>query len=102
MRAQLAFPDPFDHALKAGAAQFRLAFHMLAPEHADDARAFQERQIERQLRNLAVGESDHEIASAPRDAAKRRFGIFAADGIEDHVRSVAAGERLEAFAQVLA
>ena len=102
MQAHPAFPDPADHLLEARRGEIGFALHVPAPEHAHDARALEQREIERQFRNLAVGEADDEIAPAPSDAAKRRLRVLAADRIEDHVRSVAVRERADAFAQVLA
>jgi hypothetical protein len=61
---------------------------MLAPEHADNTRALEQREVERQLRNLAVRKPDHEIPAAPADTAKSRLRVLAADRIVDDVRPV--------------
>jgi hypothetical protein len=48
--------------------------------------------LKRQRRNGAGGKPDHEVPPAPGDRAKRLQRHLAADGIEDDVRAVAAGQ----------
>src|SRR5258706_16091115 len=45
----------------------RLAARELAPEHADDRSPLQQREVERECRNAALREADHEVATAPGD-----------------------------------
>ena len=71
-----------------------------APEHAADIAALQQRQIERHLRNVAGGESDHQEAAFPGDRAQRGLGIAAADRIENNIGALAAGEPPQAFLEI--
>src|SRR5882762_6514436 len=72
----------------------------LAPENAHDSAALEQRQVERDLRDLARGEADHEIAPLPGHCAYGRLGILSADRIQGDVGGDA--QVLEGFAQVLA
>jgi hypothetical protein len=69
--------------------------HPAAPEDADDVAALQERQVERDLRDLAGGEAHDEILAFPGDGAQRRLRIGVADGVIDHVRAIGPGGVLE-------
>src|SRR5512146_517910 len=80
----------------------RFALGELSPEDADDARAFEQREVQRQLRNVPARETDDEVSSAPADAAKCRLGERAADRIVDHIRTVAVGQRGDTLAQIFA
>ena len=71
-----------------------------APEHAADIATLQQRQIERHLRNIAGGKSDHQKAAFPRDRAQRCLGIAAADRVENNVGALAAGEPPQAFLEI--
>ena len=74
----------------------RLALGPGAPEHAAHVAAFQQHEVERQFRNVAGGEADHEVAAVPGERAQRRLGVAAADRIVDHVDAVFAAELVRA------
>ena len=69
----------------------RLAAREVAPEDADDRASFQQREVERNLRDLAGREADDEQAAAPGDRSQRRLGVRPADRVVDDVD--AAGRR---------
>ena len=52
------------------------------------------------MMELAGSESDHQEAALPGDRAQRGLGIAAADGIEDNIGALAAGEPPQAFLEV--
>src|SRR5204863_8764256 len=101
-RGQLAFRDPREDLFGVRAIARRLAHRERAPEHADDLAALQQYEIERDLRDVARGEADHEVAALPCGAAQRDLGVRAADRIVDDVDATAAGERFDPFLEVLA
>ena len=70
------------------------------PEHANDLAPFEERQIERNARNFAIGKTDHKKASVPGGRPQRGFGEIAADRIIDHISTRAIGQRLDPFLQI--
>ena len=92
---QLALGGPVRELVERGAIGFRLEAHPIAEIDADDGAALQQRQIERQLGNLAGGKADHEMPAFPGDRAQRGFAIGAADRIEDDVDAVLAAELLQ-------
>src|SRR5688572_25140917 len=100
MRFEAAFVKPARKLRHAFGEARRLAPREVAPEHADYGSAFQEREVERQLGNLAGGEADYQVAAAPRDRAEGRLRIRAADRVVDHVRATAPRERADALAQI--
>src|SRR5437016_5239407 len=75
--------------------------HPGAPIDADDGAALEQDQVERNLRNLAGGKADHEMAASPSERAQGRLAVGAADGIEHHVDAVLSAEPLERLAQIL-
>ena len=79
---------------------FRVALDERAPEHADDVAAFEQREIERDLRDLAGRKADHQKAPLPGDRAQRGFGVRPADRIVDHVGALAAGDAAQRLLQV--
>ena len=99
--AQLALGDPREQLLAVRAVLRGLAHRERAPEHADDLAALEQHEVERNLRDVAGGEADDEVAALPGDAAQRRLGERAADRIVDDVDAVAAGERLDALLEIL-
>src|SRR5581483_11481314 len=60
-----------------------------APKHADDRAAFEQREIERDLRNVTRGEPDDEKTPVPRHVAQRRLGIRSANRIVDDIHAAA-------------
>ena len=79
----------------------RLAPRPVAPEHADDGAPLEQREVQRNLRDLARRKTDDEEPSAPRDRAQRGLGVRAAHRIVDDVRAGAVGERLDPLAQIV-
>src|SRR5471032_1359858 len=77
---------------------FWKAMGELAPEHADDLAALEQRQIERQLRDTG-GKSHHQVAPSPSDGAQRCFAVVAADSIIDNIGAVRAARRFETVGQ---
>ena len=61
---------------------------------------FEQREIERDLRNLAGRKADHQEAPVPGDRAQRGFRIGSADRIVDHVHALAAGDAAQRLLQV--
>ena len=82
----LAGPSGQDGELAGGLGG--LAAGEVAPEHADDLAALEEREVERDAGDLARREADDQVPPAPRDAAQRRLGNGAADRVEDDVHAV--------------
>jgi hypothetical protein len=66
----------------------RLAAREVAPENAHDLAALEQREVERQARDLARCEAHDEVPPVPRDAPHRRFRKRAAHRIEDDVHPV--------------
>src|SRR6185369_599579 len=62
---QLALAEPLAELADALGEGLRFAAREIAPEHADDGAAFQQREVERDLRDIARGETDHQQAAAP-------------------------------------
>ena len=56
-----------------------------APEDADDVAALEEREVERNLRDLAGGEADDEEAALPRHRTQRGLAVRAAHRVVDDV-----------------
>src|SRR4051794_39693975 len=79
----------------------RIAFGKSTDPHADDATAFDERQVERNLGYLAGGEADDEKTPAPCHIAERRLRVGAANRIVDHIEAFALRDRLHARTHVL-
>jgi hypothetical protein len=79
----------------------RFALAECAEEHADDRSALEQRQVDRDARYLAGGETDHEVAALPGQAAQRRLGERPTDGVVHDVDTLAAGDFLDTLAQVL-
>src|SRR5258706_5014247 len=102
VRAQFALAIPFPELPEALRELARLAPREVAPEHADNRGALEQREVEGQARNVAGGEAHHQQAPAPGNGAERRLAVRAADRVIDHVCAFAAGEALHLLAQVLA
>ena len=75
VRAELAFAAPAHDVASSARLRLPARARPRAPEHAADVAALQQHQIERQLRDLAGGEADHEIAPLPAERAQRRLGV---------------------------
>ena len=99
---QLAVAHPLEQRAKLRQRAAGIAGRELPPEDADDLGAFEEHEVERDLRDLAGGEADDEVArpSTPSRATPPRR--LAADRIVDDVGAVAVGERLDALFEILA
>src|SRR5262249_14985995 len=97
---QLALSVPEAQLLDRFAKALWLAPRELAPEHADDRAAFQQREIERDPRNVAGREADDEQATTPGERSQRRLRIRAAYRIVHDVDAAAAGQRGDLFAQI--
>src|SRR4030088_2421423 len=80
--------------------RFWLALLYLREIKPRQGSALEQRKVERQRRNGAGGEPDHQMPAAPGDRAERLQRDLAADGIVDHIRPVSAGQRLERVAPV--
>src|SRR5206468_7354120 len=62
-----------------------------APEHTDDGASLEERKVQRDLRDVAGREPEHEKAAAPRGRSQRRFGEPSTHRIEDDVSALVVG-----------
>src|SRR5207237_6693154 len=91
---------PIAEASDALREQFRLAAREVAPEDADDRTPLEQREVQRNSRNLARRESDDEEPPAPGQRPERRLGVGTAYGIVDDVDALARGQVGDAFAQV--
>src|SRR5712664_4118306 len=100
MRAQLPLAEPQAELSDAAGEGLRLAAREVAPEHSHHRSALEEREVQRQLGNLAGGEADHEQPSAPGDGAERRLAVGAADRVVDDVDSAPLGKAFDALAQI--
>src|SRR5882762_9643244 len=85
MRAELPLAEPAAELSDAAGKGLRLAAREIAPEHAHHRGALEERELQRQLGDLAGGEADHEQPSPPGDGAERRLGVGAANRVVDDV-----------------
>src|SRR5207302_9192115 len=92
MRAQLTLAEPQAELSDALGEGLRLAAREIAPEHAHRRSALEQREVQRQLGDLAGGEADHEQPSAPGDGAERRLAVGAADRVVDDVDSAPLGQ----------
>src|SRR2546427_8352260 len=99
MRAELPLAEPQAELSDAAGEGLRLAAREVAPEHAHHRSALEEREVQRQLGDLAGGEADHQQPSPPRDGAERRLAVSAADRVVDDVDSAPLGQALDALAQ---
>ena len=100
VRLQLALLEPLAELLHPRGEALRLAAREVAPEHADDRASFQQREVERNPRDVAGREPDDEQAAAPGGRSQRRLGVRPADRVVDDVDAAAAGDRLDPLAQV--
>src|SRR6476620_5656333 len=73
----------------------RIAVHPRAPEYADHVAALEQHEIERQFRNVAGGEADHEKPALPRDRTQRRLGVAPANRIVDDIDASVGGRNTE-------
>ena len=72
-----------------------IALHVRPVQHAEHVAALEQRQVERQVRNLAAGKSNDEVAPAPGDRADGGLGINVADGIADDIDAFGSAALLE-------
>src|SRR5579859_7676875 len=79
----------------------RVALDETAPEHAENVAAFQQHEVERQLRDVAGSKADDKEASLPGDRTQRRFAVIPADRIVDHVGAAATGDLPQGFLDVV-
>ena len=78
----------------------RLTLGEGAPEHADQCGTLEQRQVGRRRRNVATGgETHHQHAAVPGDAAERFLEQLTAYRIVDDIHTLAAGEFLQALLQ---
>src|SRR5262249_28500841 len=99
---ELAVGGPAGELRHAGAIAFAFAADPIAEIDAEHVTALEQREVERQLRNLAGGEADDEVTTLPGDSPQRRLAVRPADWIEDRVDAMLAALALERVAQVLA
>src|SRR3546814_755440 len=71
------------------------------PEDTDHRAALQQREVERDLRDVAGGETDHEAAAIPGHGPQRRLAQITADGVVADIAAPAVGELLHASLEVL-
>src|SRR6267378_4793015 len=100
MRAELPLAEPEAELSHAAGKGLRLAAREIAPEHAHHRSALEEREVQRQLGDLAGGEADHEQPSAPGDGAERRLAVGAADRVVDDVNPLSPGQAFDALAKI--
>src|SRR4026208_2433250 len=101
VRLEPALAVPARKLVCALGEDLRLAPREIAPEDADDRRALQQREVERQLGDFTRGEPDDQQPAAQRARAERGLRVGAADGVVDDVDAFAVREVLDARAQVL-
>src|SRR3954468_20367736 len=82
---ELALGGPARELVEARAIALGLALHPFAEIDADHLAAFEQGEIERQLRDLAGREADYEVAPFPGDRPQCGFAVGTADRIEDHI-----------------
>src|SRR5437870_3752701 len=85
-RRDHSLPPQFEQRLDVSGIRLRVARGESSPEDAADVAALQQSQVERESRN-AGRKADNEEPPLPGDAAKRRLGVIAADGIVYDVRA---------------
>src|SRR5262245_66256366 len=85
VRFDLPFLEPFAELHDIRAMARSVSTREGADPNTDDAATFDERQVERDLGNVARSKSDHQESSTPGHVAKGELGIRAADGIVDDV-----------------
>ena len=77
-----------------------LVFGERTPEHADNRATLQQRQIQRDLRDIAGGKPHHQEAALPGHVAQSQFGVRSADRVIDDIHALAGGDRLDPRTQV--
>src|ERR1041385_8153236 len=87
VRLELALGVPVRELAHALGEAFGLAAREVAPEHADKGRALEEREVERQLGDVARSEADHQQPAAPGERAERGLAVRPADRVVDHVHA---------------
>src|SRR5688500_10701475 len=100
MRLELPLAVPRAELADAFGERLRLALREVPPEHADDRGPLQQREVERQLRDLAGGEAHYQQPAAPGERAERRLAVRPAHRIVHDVHAALLGDRLDALAQV--
>ena len=98
-RADLALVGQVPDRLGVLAALFGELAAVLAGAHAHDREALDQRHVDRDGRDAAGGEADHQEAAVEGDAAHALVEHVAADRVVDHVRAAPAGELLDPLAE---
>src|SRR5215475_5052077 len=92
MRRDLAFRSPLHELFEIGAVFPGIETRPIPPEHTADIAAFQQREVEWHLRNIAGGKADHQKTAFPGDRSQSAFGVCSTDRIKDDVDALAAGK----------
>src|SRR5262245_50473354 len=100
VRLQPPFRKPPSQLVHRGQEPLRFTPRELAPEDADDRAALEQRQVQRDLWNVARCEAADQQPSSPRDRAQRELRVRATDRIVDDVGAFAARDRLDPLAQI--
>ena len=87
--------------LESGLVSFGRGADPGSPEYAEHGTAFEQHEIERQSRNVAGGEADHEMTPLPSERAHCRLAVGAADRIEHDVDAMLTAQASERLAQIL-
>src|SRR5215510_14509853 len=79
----------------------RVTVHPRTPEYADHIAALEQYEVERQLRDVAGGEADHEKPALPRDRTQCRLSVRPADRIVDDIGAAAARSASKRVLQII-
>ena len=92
MGAQLAVAPPRDQLFDVPAMTLGLPADERAPEDSDDVAALEQRQVQRDRRDLAGGEADDEEATLPGGGAQGGLAVRTTDRVVHDVGPGPAGE----------
>src|SRR6185437_60343 len=102
MRLELALLEPAEELREGVRHELGLVATIGAPEESDDVDVLHQHDVRRYLRDAAAGEADDDDASLPGDRAQALIEGVAADRIIDDIDAAAAGDVLDAVADLLA
>src|SRR5690242_1520459 len=101
MRLELAVLEPAEELREGVRHELGLVAAIGAPEESDDVDVLHQHDVGRYLRDASTGEADDDDAPLPGDRAQALVESVAADRIVDHVDTTAAGDVLDAVADLL-
>ena len=93
--------DPRIYCFDIAFSGFRISAAIFTCTHADDGEALDQRHVGIDGGNAAAGETDDQQAAIPIDTAHGLIKYVAANGILDHIRTLAAGQFFDLLAEAV-